>query len=324
MLSDETFPVDFIDDEPFTNALNAVSCASVETFETSNFSSENYPSSTETSSVPTSAKSDANEKTNEFSECSFVSFDTSNRKLSLKPPNAPSKKIKSHSCQDLQQSKISYDHVESKVKQFIQNINDVDRKRKLSRHKSMPISSQQAVDDSFSEEKDSAVLIKELRKKSIKIYELEEKLDNRESRIYALEYERSKMKMTFDKLRIEMHDLKEMENEYKQLLVLSPTKRLIKHTSVQTDDIPQMTQLVNRELTFSSDLTAIANQSLNQTHFSDTNNASSDNLIPLPEMSCDEIDNLTKTLEEAANDESDVKKSKKFRRFLKMMSCVSK
>lgn len=197
----------------------------------------------------------------------------------------------------------------------------------------MPISPHQAADDSFSDEVDASVLIKELRKKSVKIYDLEEKLEEKDSRIYSMEYERSRMKMTFDKLRIELHNLKEQEREYQQMLVLTSPKRSVKNELTQTDDIDilqqneRMSRHVNRELTFTGDLTAIVNQSLNQTQFSEVNNTSSDNLIPLPEMSTtDDIDNITRVLERASSDgDMEQKKSKKkLRGFLKLMSCVSK
>lgn len=178
------------------------------------------------------------------------------------------------------------------------------------------------------------MLIKELRKKSIRIYDLEEKLEEKDSRIYSMEYERSRMKMTFDKLRIELHNLKEQEREYQQMLVLTSPKRSFKNELTQTDDIDilqqngqRMSRHVNRELTYTGDLTAIVNQSLNQTQFSEVNNVSSDNLIPLPEMSTtDDIDNITRILERASSDgDLEQKKSKKkFRGFLKLMSCVSK
>lgn len=110
MIDDETFPVD-LDDVPYTS-LNTATCVSMETFETSNFSSENYASSTDVSVCPITAKPS---KANEFPESSFASFDAPNRKLELPPPKAPIKKKKSYSCQDLQMQKKNYNHVESKV-----------------------------------------------------------------------------------------------------------------------------------------------------------------------------------------------------------------
>lgn len=111
MIDDETFPVD-LDDVPYTS-MNTATCGSMETFETSNFSSENYASSsTDVSVDPISTKPS---KANEFPESSFASFDAPNRKLELPPPKAPIKKKKSYSCQDLQMQKKNYNHVESKV-----------------------------------------------------------------------------------------------------------------------------------------------------------------------------------------------------------------
>lgn len=112
MISDETFPID-LEYEPNTNVSNTVTCASIETFENSNFSSENYPSSTDISICPISSKG-KNEKTPKgFLECSFASFDQSNGKMTYPPPKTPVKKKKFNSCQEL--SKRNYDHVESKV-----------------------------------------------------------------------------------------------------------------------------------------------------------------------------------------------------------------
>lgn len=220
-------------------------------------------------------------------------------------------------------------------------MNDSYRKGKtLSRHKSMPLTIQlPGLDDTFSQERDCAVLIKELRKKSVKIYELEERCEEKDSRIYSLELEKSKMKMTFDKIRVEMHDLKIKETDYKQKLAVSPPQRMLRNIAVQTEDsqkihlyaykndlssnpIPSV-----RELTFNTDSHSYINRSLNQTHFSDLNNDSSDNLIPTSEISLENI-NLTTTTTgqviEPEEDEPEPKKTKKFRRLLKLMPCVSK
>lgn len=347
MIADETFPIE-LDDEQYVVAANGETCASTETFDTSMYSET--CTSTSNISYPTSFRSENNAANgnNETIDSAFTSFEASNKKLLLLPPRAPVKKKKYHSCHDLLHSKKNYDHVESKVKKIIENMNDTDRQRKtLSRHKSMPISTQPPIDDTFSQEKDATVLIKELRKKSVKIYELEEKCDEKDSRIYALEYERSKMKMTFDKLRIDMHDLKEKERDYKMLLAVSPPRHSLKCSATQTVETGKQKVIVyaykndprcdpsqgsssnaddhaTRELNFSSNTTALINQSLNQTQFYELNNVSSDNLIPLPEISMEEI-NITRVVDqEFEENEVEQKKKKKFRRFFKLMSCVSK
>lgn len=342
MISDETFPIDLLDGEDQCSRLSSADTGvSTETFETSVTSSHNFTNqidcsfpmskslATETNAMSSSADS--------FIDTQFSSFDTSSSQMALLPPKTPIKLKKFYSCHDIMQSKKNYDHVESKVKKLIQNMNEDDRKRKsLSRHKSMPISTQPPIDDVFNQEKDINVLIKELRKKSVKIYELEEKCDEKDSRIYALEIDKSKMKMTFDKLRLEMHDLKEKEKDYKLLLASSPTNgKNFKHAGVQTEEKliklikndPRLQNLVIRELTFESEGAAVAaNQSLNQTHFSELNNASSDNLIP--EIFLDDI-NATHTIEQHQEEEENEsieqrKKTKNIRNFFRMMSCVSK
>jgi hypothetical protein len=329
MIADETFPITELDEELYSPALTTDTTDAFDCTRT-----------TDISSYPISSGSEGNDDLSSY----YTSFDTSNRKLTLLPPGAPIKPPKiSSSCQDLQQShsfmiknRQDYSHVESKVKKMIQSMSQEDaRKRKvLLRHKSMPIAlSQPPIDDTFSEEKDVSVLIKELRKKSVKIYELEEKFEEASSRIYAMEYDRSKMKMTFDKLRNEMHDLKEIEREYQQLMASSPPIKNFKHVSVQTDEIDFFKYIaastrnfqhpVIRELTFNTE-----NSMLNQTHFSDLNNVSSDNLIPAPEISLEDV-NSTRTIEQPLtadddDDENPKKKKKKFRSFMKLISCVSK
>ena len=319
MISDETFPImiDIEDDQLYSLATNGDTLASTDTFETSVNSSGVGASNTDVSSnPPTSAESCT--KRNDYFEYSFASIPSS-RKLNLQPPpHAPIKQKKSFSCHDLQQKKPSYEHIESKVKKDIvrSSLEVEERRRKiLSRHKSMPISSQPSLDETFSD--DPNALIREVRKKSIQIYELQEKSEEKDSRIYALEYEKSKMKMTFDKLRVDIHELKEKEKQYKRTLAASPQMRILKNAITQTENDQNVSHI--RELTFSNDTTVF----LNQTHFSELNNASSDNLIP--EVI---LDDITKTdlpeEEEIADEPQEEKKKKKFRRFFKLISCVSK
>lgn len=345
MISDETFPETFaeLDDPPQYCLTNGDTCASTETFETSVYSSEtctSHGTSSADYSYRVSFVNDTTARTQNESEMPlvspFASFDTSERKLKL--TKAPSKTKKSSSCQDLIHSKKNYDHVQSKVKVFIDKMNSTfedDRKRKtISRHKSMPLSMEPPIDDTFSEEKDASVLIKELRKKSVKIYELEEKCEAKDLQIYALEFEKSKMKMTFDKLRHEMHDLKLVEKDYHQMLAVSPKKEL-KSVSIQTEDMnKKFAPCINndedsttpmhpiiRELTYSNNVS----NSLDQTHFSDLNNASSDQLIPYSDISLEDISAAqTNEQTDETTEEEERKKTKKFRKFLKMMSCVKK
>lgn len=334
MIADETFPIDLEDDDErkYILATNGDTLASTETFESSVYSSAGI-STTDLSTIPPTSANSTKDDFFENTETSFASFASAKKLTLAPPPRAPVKQKKSFSCQDLQQKKKNYEHVESKVKKLIESMNVEERRRKiLSRHKSMPLSTQPPLDDTYSEVKDPSVLIRELRKKSIQIYELQEKNDEKDSRIYALEYERSKMRMTFDKLRVEMYDLKEKERDYKQMLAISPPMKMLKNTSSQTNptDDQKIVYISNdqnvshvRELTFSNDTTAF----LNQTHFSELNNASSDNLIP--EVMLEDISNETRTVEAPteANEPSDNEerqKKKKFHRFLKLMSCASK
>lgn len=342
MISDETFPTELDDQLRFSCETNGDACASTETFEISVYSSEACTSSADLS-YPTSndTATTRNQNESELNIASpFASFDTSERKSILK--KAPSKSKKSFSCHDLTSTKKNYDHVHSKVKIFIEKMNsslEDDRKRRIiSRRKSMPLSMQPPIDDTFNQEKDAAVLVKELRKKSVKIYELEEKCEEKDSQIYALEYEKSKMKMTFDRLRHEMYDLKEIEKEYNQLLASSPKKEM-KNVSTQADEhrkfiVYSYNNLNNsdctapmhpiiRELTYGNNI----NESFDQTQFSDMNNASSDQLIPYSDISLEDIttapmETVELTIEERTEEER--KKTKKFRKFLKMMSCVAK
>lgn len=329
MLSDETFPIELYDDILQSPTMNSEGYASGETLEASSISYSN----TDISNITCSKSSVNGENSNqdETFESTFKSIDQCNKRLSLPPPQAPVKPNKSFSCHDLIHSKKSYDHVESKVKKIIENMNQQSKRKTLSRHKSMPL--MPPLDDSFNNEKDANVLIKELRKKSVTIYELQEKIEERDSRIYALEYERSKMKMTFDNLRIELHDLKVMEKSYNQLITKSPEK-FLKNASAQTEeygnrvaavyelkaDTRHLPSHVSRELTYSK-----ASFSLDQSDFSELNNASSDNLIPDVSLSMEEID-ITRTIDNCDIEKrpGDNKKPKKLRRFLKMMSCVSK
>ncbi|CAO1313410.1 unnamed protein product [Diamesa tonsa] len=169
----------------------------------------------------------------------------------LKPiPGAPIKKKKSQSCQDLMQAQVGnrkssnnkYDHVESKVKRIIQEAveDEKQRKKTLARHKSMPISSQPAMDDPFNDEMDLNSLKNELRKHTAKITELEERCEYKDTRIYELDYDRKHMKMKFDVLRLEIHELKEEKSNLIGKLALSPSSQKsasnsFRNASIQTE-----------------------------------------------------------------------------------------
>lgn len=169
----------------------------------------------------------------------------------LKPiPGAPIKKKKSQSCHDLmptqagnrKSSTNKYDHVESKVKRIIQEAAEDEKQRKktLARHKSMPISSQPTMDDPFNDEMDLNSLKIELRKHTAKITELEDRCEYKDSRIYELDYDRKHMKLKFDDLRLEIHELKEEKNILMSKLAVSPTSQKsssysYRNASIQTE-----------------------------------------------------------------------------------------
>lgn len=317
MISDETFPVDLFEDDRSSVTLVTDTYTSTEESESPDFSSDNYNDR----NCWLFSENSTSDKNCSDSLFETPSFDASTSQIALITPKAPTKKKKSYSCHDLMATKKNYDHVESKVKKMIENMNESERKRKmLSRHNSMPVSTQQPVDEIFNDDNDIGILIKELRIKSIKIYELEEKCDEKDSRIYSLELDKSKMKLIFDKLRYEMHDLKENESRYHELLASSPSQRKVRHASIQTDEA-NFSISSNHETI----VTAVVNKTLDQSGFSGVNNISSDNLIP--EASMEEI-NLTRTVEQPFDfdDKSNeqTKKPKKFRKLLKMISCVSK
>lgn len=331
MISDETFPVGF-DDE-----LDSGQRSSETTITTANETSLN-PDSTIEWNKPTASTSC--EKTTTFHDASdatasFVSLNASQQQgMPSVLPRAPKKRI-SFSCQDLLANprRNSYDHVESKVKKMIAE--NSSRRKVISRHKSMIVSSQQTHDESFYEDANRDILIQELREKSKLIMELkekedekvkkllalEEKCDEKDSRIYALEFDRSKMRITFDKLRTELQELKDAKDQYKlQLAMSSPPSRNLRNASSQTLDEAKIVRLnpIVRELTFTTEV----NGSLDQTHFSDLNNISSDNLIPSADIEIP-LDDIEEVIQEVAEEEEAKKKERKFRGFFKIISCVS-
>lgn len=195
-----------------------------------------------------------------------------------------------------------------------------------------------AVDDQPEpKEKDINDLKRELRRKSIKIYELEEKCEMKDNQIYDLEKEKSKMKMVFDKLRVEIKELKEVERQFRHLKSQYSPNRTQRNVLIQTDDsgidsskdfskaidvtyaVPIIQNPVIRQLAFE-------NSHLNQSHFSDINNTSSDNLIPEAELQLTNIDiqNDKGTDDAVKPQESQIKKKKRKLKFFSFVPCVHK
>lgn len=116
MLSDETFPIELDEHEQYSPRTNTDTLASTETEpeiletsgSTSGFSSENTCNTSTAKSLESASFS--------HNESHYISFESTNKKLTLPPPKAPIKKKKSYSCHDLIHSKKNYDHVESKVR----------------------------------------------------------------------------------------------------------------------------------------------------------------------------------------------------------------
>lgn len=210
-------------------------------------------------------------------------------------------------------------------------MNEEDRRRKqLARHKSMPLSPQPPFDDIFAHEKDPNVLIKELRRRTARMFDLEEKNDFKDDTIYALEIERSKMKMTFDSLRSELHELKNKEKEFKLLLASSPPHRkVVRNVLTQTDDsLLQYPQNLTCDL---NDISEGSLRNINMSHPLDVINTSSEPLLPLPDISLEDLNSthhseaaidITIEVPEAVTEKR--KKPKKLKGFFKLMSCVSK
>lgn len=136
------------------------------------------------------------------------------------------KKKRYQSCQDLfkgqsnYRSNKTYVHVESKVKKFI-DTNGVKDRKTLTRHKSMPESTQilqLREDDPFKDEVDINILKKELYRRSDQIKDLEDTIQSTSNKVYALEYEKTQMSMKIDTIRLELHALKEKEMKEKSRL----------------------------------------------------------------------------------------------------------
>jgi hypothetical protein len=163
MISDETFPHELqIDDEEnevfqsirserSASLENIASYFSAENSDNSDHSTDINKSLIESSTIGLLIRSSAiefgrftNDSKNsqqQHPEMSFKSISDSAKKLmTIPPPKAPIKKRKSYSCHDLQLRKNSsnnYDHVESKVKKLIQNLQPDERRNSFARTKSM-------------------------------------------------------------------------------------------------------------------------------------------------------------------------------------------
>lgn len=169
-------------------------------------------------------------------------------KLLINFSGAPIKQKRHQSCQDLhnQYREKNYGHVKSKVKKIIdQNSSEYSRKT-LTRHKSMPESSQLyqiREDDPYKDEIDINVLKSELGKRSRQISDLNETIEETKQRVYALEIEKAQMRMTFDTIRLELHHYKEKERELKEKSSISNLSdisyyrslRSVRDIDVQTD-----------------------------------------------------------------------------------------
>jgi hypothetical protein len=366
MISDETFPIDLISDEEDyfeyenDNFLKFQSNNEISSLT----SSENHNSSTETeqsmvNSMETdrllstqSIKSSDEDTDKEVThpEISFAS-EASQNVIKL-PPKAPIKKKKSFSCHNLNAKKSvghKYDHVESKVKKLIENLAE-DRRRTLSRHKSMPVCVAQApvIDETKPDlEDDNSEVKKDLRRKAIKIYELEEKCEMKDNQIYELEREKSRMRMVFDNLRVEMQELKDIEKQYIKLKAQYSPFKNYQNAIIQTDDDSgfdsQYSKIVVQEsvvitqhhnhnehnhVLLNPRHLEFENSELDTTHLTEINNTSLDELLPDLDLTVEphNIDeNLINNDNEAASIKSKKlnKKKKKFRFFRKFVPCVS-
>lgn len=392
MLSDETFPDELNFEEENENYESIKSTKSLENIN-SFFSPENSNSSNNSTEINKSmidsinierliSSSDLPKLTRslidtekklqqqhpETDEASFKSIEKSAINCKPPPPTAPIKKRKSYSCHDLQLRKNSsnnYDHVESKVKKLIENLRDDRRKKTFSRTKSMPVCTVQTTTIDVTKQNGSNTknvpseqdLRREIRKKCIKIYELEEICETKDAKILELQFEKAKMKMQFDEFRYEIEKLKEIEAKYKQMKVFTPD-RALKSVLIQTeiDQHPSLSSLVadtSRQLLLGDSSErpiykannyvyepVVRHLTFNEgsTYFSAINNTSLDNLIPLEsDITVEGMDEETRNGDnnsfneiavtpDSPDNETDKKKKvikkKKFR-FLKLMQCIS-
>ncbi|XP_070501873.1 putative leucine-rich repeat-containing protein DDB_G0290503 [Chironomus tepperi] len=362
MLSDETFPIDLISDE---EDVYGDEIANFPKFHSNNeinsLSSDNHNSSTETeqsmansmetdrllSTQSIKLSDDETDKEITHPEASYASETSQNVNIAL--PQAPIKKKKSFSCHNLNMKKSvghNYDHIESKVKKLIENLAE-DRRKTLLRHKSMPVCVTQApvIDEKKNDlEKDESDVKRELRRKSIKIYELEEKCEMKDSQIYELEREKSRMRMVFDKLRVEMQELKEMEKQYNKLKAQYSPFKHYRNAIIQTDNDSgfdsEYSKIVTRQsvvithhhnehnhVLLNPRQLAFENSELDQTHITEINNTSLDELLPEIDLSAETHDidgKLISNENEIPNIKpKNLNKKKKKLRFFRFVPCVS-
>lgn len=181
------------------------------------------------------------------------------------------------------------------------------------------------IDDKIDDPDASVIDLKrEIRRNKIKIYELEEKVDAKESKIHELQLEKAKMRMTYDDLREQIEKLKDVETRYNEMRLLSPTKSQ-KSVFIQTEikNQAQNQQLLPRHLSF--------NRAENSSIHDFSINTSSDNLIPIESgiMSAPNDTDIyvtavpEQTLSTTSTTTGDKKKKKKKFKFFKLMQCIS-
>lgn len=201
------------------------------------------------------------------------------------------------------------------------------------------------IDDESNEKSPNVSVIdlrREIRKKSIKIYELEERCETKDAEIYELQYEKAKMRRTFDDLRQEIDKLKNIEQKYNQMQMFSPDKTQ-KSVLIQTEnhdyDTSRQLLLVDSTerpavyKTQSYQPSAVRNLTFNDgfPNLSAINNTSSDHLIPFEsDITVEELEgesrnaeNLNETASMADESCKKKKKTKKKFRFFKLMQCIS-
>jgi hypothetical protein len=356
MLSDETFPIDLIsDDEYGYEDQNEGFPKYYSNNETNSLSSENQNSSTDTEqSMANSMETDRllstqSIKLSDEESDKDVTQTESGTSTNKAPPKAPIKKKKSFSCQNLNMKKSvghKYDHVESKVKKLIENLAE-DRRKTLLRHKSMPVCVTQAPvieeTENDSGKDDVSELKRDLRRKAIKIYELEEKCEMKDNEIYELEREKSRMRMVFDSLRVEMQELKEIEKQYNKLKAQYSPFKNYRNAVIQTDEDSgfdsQYTKTVIQEsivikphhhnehshVQLNQRQLAFEHSEVDTLELREINNTSQDQLLPDTTLESHDIgDILTDNdIETASIKQMNLNKKKKKSKFFAFVPCVS-
>ena len=173
-------------------------------------------------------------------------------------------------------------------------------------------------------------LKREIRKKTIQIYELEEKVESKDCKIHELQLEKAKMRMTFDQLRGQIEYLKDIEAKYNKELGTSLSKSQ-KSVLIQTEEddsareplLSSHDHIEPRHLDFNT-----ADSSFMQ-DLSEINNTSTDNLIPAVESETFHLqsdisgaDPSMSTITTNSNNDKKKKSKRKFKLF-KLMQCIS-